>query len=99
MGKFNDFLDKYGNAELPEGFLADAMTAYDEDLSIPAAKVVQVETERDTFAAQVNELKALNFDLIRNGGGAGSAPTVQDNGNDPADQTGGEAVSIDDLFD
>lgn len=99
MGKFNDFLDKFGDADLPEGFLTSAMTAYDEDMSIPVAKVAAVEKERDEAAAKVAELKVLNFDLIRNGLGAGATPTGNVPGNDPVEDAVGETVTIDDLFD
>lgn len=69
MGKFHDWLDAHSDADLPEDLLTSAMTAYDEDMSIPVAKVTQVEEELNSATKTVAELKALNFDLIRSGAG------------------------------
>jgi len=98
VARFNEVLDQFGDAELPENFLASLMGAYDEDISIPAAKVDQVEKERDEALKKVNDLKALNFDLMRaNGGGAGNNGSNNDEGNNSKDGDT-EVVTIDDLF-
>lgn len=94
MARFNDILNQFGDAELPENFLPALITAYDEDMSIPNAKIEQIEAEREKLAATVADLKVQNFDLIR-------ASSGNDNKESESDNTGDDnrVVTINDLFD
>lgn len=98
MGKFHEWLDANSDAELPEELLTSAIEAYDEDISIPAAKVSAVEAERDALAAKVNELKVQNFDLIRNGVGNGDNNSDAGSGRNSNQDNGNRVVTIDSLF-
>lgn len=98
MARFNDVLNQFGDAELPENFLSSLMEAYDEDISIPVAKVTQVEAERDSYANKVNELKIQNFDLIRSGNGGGNNVSSTDSGDNSNTGNDNAVVTIADLF-
>ena len=70
MAKFNDLLASLGVAEdgistaYPETFTADITAAYDEDMSIPAAKIAVLESELAAANAEILTLKAHNYELL-----------------------------------
>lgn len=68
MPRFNDALNAFGD-EIPEKLQEALINAYDEDVSIPTAKVAELEAEKSELLRKQQELKAQNFDLFRFGGG------------------------------
>lgn len=70
MAKVTDLLSSLGVAEdgistvYPETFLTDIQTAYDEDFSIPAARVSVLENDLAAAQAEILALKAHNYELM-----------------------------------
>ena len=70
MAKFTDLLASLGVAEdgistaYPETFTADITAAYDEDMSIPAAKIAVLESELAAANDEILTLKAHNYELL-----------------------------------
>lgn len=72
MGKFDDYLANVDlNNGIPDGFITGLTAAYNDDLSIPAAKIESLETEKTNLLTQLTEkdneitaAKAKNFDLL-----------------------------------
>lgn len=97
MGLFHDHLatlDGVEGVNLPEGFIEGLTTAYDDDLSIPGAKVAAVEGELADALAQIAALKVANYDLLM-------AITSEDNDNENegTDNDGDDDTpTVDDLF-
>jgi len=75
------------------------MGAYDEDMSIPAAKVAELETANTGLAETVQTLKAQNFDLLRSGSGGGDGNSHGGSGGNPNGNDENTVVTINDLFD
>lgn len=100
VARFHDILNQYGDAEnLPENLLPALMEAYDEDLSVPIAKVGELETARADLETTVSRLKSQNYDLLYKGAGAGDTGSGSASGggnHDDADED--TNVTIDDLF-
>jgi hypothetical protein len=91
MAQFNDVLNAFGD-DLPDDLAAKLITAYDEDISIPIAKVNEVEAENIIQKQKIAELKSQNYDLIRNNVGVSADKQADDKADDS------ERISIDDLF-
>lgn len=70
MGKFHDLTDSLGYGEdgvslaYPETFIDDARSAYDADMSIPAARVSVLESDLAAAQQEIMMLKAHNYELI-----------------------------------
>jgi hypothetical protein len=70
MARFHDLLATLGVGEdgvstaYPDTFTDDLSAAYDEDFSVPSAKIQVLETENAELAAQIATLKAHNYDLL-----------------------------------
>lgn len=96
MGKFHDILNVLGDPEagIPEDALTSLMSAYDEDMSIPGAKVAEMEAANAELNSMVAELKARNYDLMISSGSANGASA----GEEPPADDEPEDISIDDLF-
>ena len=94
MGKVSELLDSIGEDGYPDDFGTTLIGAYDEDMSIPAAKVAELEAANAVLVAQVAELKARNYDLMV------ASSAVDNDGSDDTDSTdnGDEDITIDDLF-
>lgn len=79
MAKFHDTLDSIGFQDdavtpaYPDTFMDDIRASYDEDFSIPAAKITTLEAELAAATAEIARLKAHNYDLIT----AGPAPSPE----------------------
>lgn len=98
MARFGEILNQFGDAEgLPDGMLEAFMSAYDEDISVPLAKVDQIAAERDELALKVQNLKTQNYDLTY--GGAGNVPGAAPANNTPnLNDDENPNVTIEDLF-
>lgn len=70
MAKFHDMLSSLGLGEdgvsvaYPDTFTDDITSAYDEDFSVPSAKIGVLETELAEANATIAQLKAHNYDLL-----------------------------------
>lgn len=83
MAKFHDVLDSLGMGEdgltaYPETFTNDITAAYEDDLSIPAARVSVLEADLAAAQAEILRLKAHNYELI-------TAVPAEDNGDQDTD--------------
>lgn len=94
MARFHDWLNAHSDAELPEELLTSAMEAYDEDMSIPAAKVSQLEADNAKLKESEQALKATNYDLLRASSGDASNNKPAENANTEGDNP----VTIASLF-
>lgn len=86
-----------GDADLNTIF-ADLTSAYTEDMSVPAAKIAELESALAESTAAIAELKARNYDLLI----AVSGPSGEsdDTGviNSDDDDEDSEGITTDDLF-
>lgn len=70
MPKVTDLLDSLGVAEdgistvYPETFTTDIRAAYEEDFSIPAARISVLEADLAAAQAEILALKAHNYELM-----------------------------------
>lgn len=69
MARFQEMIDSLGMGEdgltaYPDTFTADLSAAYDEDMSIPAARVEVLEADLLAANAEILRLKAHNYELI-----------------------------------
>lgn len=70
MGKFHDMTSSIGMGDdgvspaYPEAFISDITSAYDEDMSIPGAKIGVLEQDLAAAHAEIAALKAHNYDLL-----------------------------------
>lgn len=70
MPKVTDLLSSLGVAEdgistvYPETFVTDIQSAYDEDFSIPAARISVLEVDLAAAQAEILALKAHNYELM-----------------------------------
>lgn len=69
MARFRELIDSLGMGEdgltaYPETFTTDLASAYDEDMSIPAARVEVLEADLLAANAEILRLKAHNYELI-----------------------------------
>lgn len=94
MARFHDWLNANSDAELPDELLTSLNEAYDEDMSIPAAKVSQLEADNAKLRESEQALKATNYDLLR--ASSGDAPNTK-TAND-ANTEGDNPVTIASLF-
>lgn len=106
MAKFHEVLAKvFGGEEFYKGDAKGELeAAYDEDFSIPTAKIGQLETQlteastgrtadTEAFNAERNSLKAKNYDLLM------KIPATDDDTNEPPPTGSTEKeISIEDLF-
>lgn len=84
MSKFASLIDSLGMGEdgltvYPDTFPSDLTAAYDEDMSIPAARVEVLEADLMAANAEILRLKAHNYELIT------QVPSEPENVNDPVD--------------
>ena len=79
MAKFLEIIAALSEAggEYPETMFDDLLTAYDEDLSVPTAKINDLETASAAAIAEANTtiaaLKSQNYDLLMSVGASGNA--------------------------
>lgn len=97
MGLFHEYLDTLATmgdtVALPEGFNDGITAAYDQDFSVPAAKVGVIQGELDAAIAEIATLKAQNYDLLM------AIPTGEPAAEeDPTVPEGDENDGIDSLF-
>lgn len=70
MSKVKELLSSLGMGEdglsvaYPDSFNDDITAAYDEDFSVPTAKIGVLEQELAVALAKIDELKAHNYDLL-----------------------------------
>lgn len=70
MARFHDMLSSLGVGEdgvsvaYPDTFTDDISAAYDEDFSVPTAKIGVLETELAGANEEIARLKAHNYDLL-----------------------------------
>jgi len=100
VAKFTEILDGLGSVEdgaYPETMLDDLISAYDEDMSIPTAKIAELESANADANTVIAELKARNYDLLiaaAANNGEAVAPEDSSAGEDEAPAE----ITIDDLF-
>lgn len=102
MASFEELMEQYrnpGEQGLPDNFADELTTAYQEDLSLRDAAVSEKDrvlqekdTEVATHLAEINRLKAVNYDLLIAAPKAGTPANNQE----PGDAT--EKRGIDSLF-
>lgn len=101
MAQIHDFLAGQvgddGASTLPDGLSDGILSAYDADMSVPAAAIGQRDEQIASLTAELLATKAANWDLLQSVPSADepaaeSDPDNSENDTDPAD------VSIDDLF-
>lgn len=102
--KFDDLINSIGVGEdgvstaYPDTFLDDMRGAYAEDMAIPDARIQVLESDLATATAQVTQLMAENYQLIKAVGASSAVdeePTDDDTDNDADDD---EDITTDDLF-
>lgn len=102
MGKFNDLISSVGVGEdgmtlaYPDTFLTDLDAAYADDMAIPDARIAVLEADLAAATAQVTQLMAENYQLIK------QVPAAAPEGDDGDDTDGGDDddddITTDDLF-
>jgi len=102
MATFEELMEQFrnpGDTGLPDNYLDELATAYQEDLSIRDAAVTEKEnqlTESQSAIAQreaeINRLKAVNYDLLM------SAPKAGNGDNNQEQDEVTEKRGIDSLF-
>lgn len=105
MARFHDLLSSVGVGEdgvslaYPDTFSDDLTAAYDEDFSVPSAKIQVLESENAELVAQIATLKAHNYDLLMQ---VPAAPTPDepggDEGTDSEDEEDSEPDDLDKVF-
>ena len=104
MAKFTDMVSSVGVGEdgvtiaYPDNFIADLTAAYDDDMSIPTAKIEVLMAENAALAQENTLLKAHNYELIvqnpsTDDGGSDDGSDDSDDGDDTDDD-----VTTNDLF-
>lgn len=97
MDKFKALLEAVtlNGGDLPETFLTDASSAYDEDMAVYGGKIDAQDLRIAELEAENTRLKEHNYDLLM----AAQAPAEEpdDEPDQPADDT--ETITPDDLFD
>lgn len=103
--KFDDLINSIGVGEdgvttaYPDTFLDDMRGAYAEDMQIPDARIQVLESDLATATAQVTQLMAENYQLIK---AVGASSAVEGDGDDDAgdgdDGDDDADVTTDDLF-
>jgi hypothetical protein len=104
MARFHDMLSSLGVGEdgvsvaYPETFTDDITAAYDEDFSVPTAKIGVLETELAEANAKIAELKAHNYDLLMQVPAA-VTPDAENTEDEPEDEPSEDEPSdIDKVF-
>ena len=96
--KFSDLIAAVGESPdgLPESFLTDASSAYDEDMGVYSGKIEVLEAQLAELTVENAQLKAHNYDLIMAQPQAeiDDAEDVDDDGGD-----GDDTLTPDNLFD
>jgi hypothetical protein len=105
MAKVPDLLDSLGVAEdgistaYPETFVSDIRSAYDEDATIPAARISVLEADLAAAQKTITDLKAHNYELMV------SVPVTDpdaapedDPDEDPEDSDNDDNRGVDSLF-
>lgn len=93
MARFDEILEHYGSEDSEYPDAETLRQAYDEDMSIPAAKIAELEQANAEANTVVAELKARNYDLLI------SAPSNDDSPSEPDDEEDPEkTITTDDLF-
>jgi hypothetical protein len=105
MARFDDLLSSLGTGEdgisvaYPDTFGDDIRSAYDEDMSIPTAKIQVLESENAELLAQVATLKAHNYDLLMQIPAAPSEEISDEGGdNDSDSDSEDEPDNLDKVF-
>lgn len=105
MGKFHDLTDSLGYGEdgtslqYPDTFIDDARSAYDEDMSIPSARISVLEADLAAASAEIIRLKAHNYELITAVPDEPGEPNSDDADNDSADDDNSDSdEGVDSLF-
>lgn len=107
MGRFSDLTDSLGYGDdgvslsYPDTFLDDARSAYDEDMSIPAARVSVLEADLAAAQSEIIRLKAHNYELLTQVPAEDINPADGDNAADDdnsSDNESSDDEGIDSLF-
>lgn len=104
MGKFHDLTDSLGYGEdgvslqYPETFIDDARSAYDEDMSIPSARISVLEADLAAEQAEIIRLKAHNYELLTAVPDEPGEPDPDDDGDDADDNDNDSDEGVDSLF-
>lgn len=104
MGKFHDLTDSLGYGEdgvslqYPETFIDDARSAYDEDMSIPSARISVLEADLAAAQAESIRLKAHNYELLTAVPAEPGEPDPDDDGDDADDNDNDSDEGVDSLF-
>lgn len=98
MAGVNDLLTSWEGAEdgIPDNYAELILSAYDEDFSIPAARIEQLEGELSAAAEAIKTLKAQNYELVMQLPKAGSDDDEGDD--DSSSEDSDENITTDDLF-
>lgn len=104
MAKVTDLLDSLGVAEdgistvYPETFTDDIRAAYDEDISIPAARIAVLEADLAAAQQEIVLLKAHNYELMVSAPAEGETnePDPEEGEGDSGDSE--ERQGVDSLF-
>lgn len=101
MGKFDDLHGVLGGlgGQYPDTLLDDLRNAYDEDMSVPTARIAELTEELAGANARENTLKARLYDAVN----AGPVASDGDNKvipvtNQVEEDDDDEVITIDDLF-
>ena len=107
MPKVPDLLSSLGVAEdgistvYPETFAMDIQSAYDEDFSIPSARISVLEADLAAAQAEILELKAHNYELMVSAPAAESAEGGEDeeqSEDESTDDNSDDNSGVDSLF-
>lgn len=80
---------------LPEDWGSQITEAYEYDMSVPGAKVTELEAALAAKDAEITALKVHNYELLMSD--AGSADNIDGDADDTVD-TDDEEITTDDLF-
>jgi hypothetical protein len=104
MARFSDILSSLGVAEdgistaYPETFIPDITSAYDDDVSVYAAKITSLEADLAEAVAKITALQVHNYELMttsaaESGDGSDDSDSDGDSDDDTDDNRG-----VDSLF-
>lgn len=104
MGKFHDLTDSLGYGEdgvslqYPDTFIDDARAAYDEDMSIPSARISVLEADLAAAQSEIVRLKAHNYELITQVPDDEPVDSDDTNADDDNDNDNDDDQGVDSLF-
>lgn len=104
MAKVTELLDSLGVAEdgistvYPETFVGDIRAAYEEDFSIPAARIAVLEADLAAAQDEILALKAHNYELMVSVPATESDENQESEGDDTPDDDNDDNSGVDSLF-